>query len=114
MSLAPSQPTATTNERTMKGVRYAFMAGPWQHAPPGGWWFVALPADLSAEIRQSFGTEEEGWGRLKATARIGGSEWRTAIWYDTKHQAYLLPLKAAIRKAEGIMVGKGVRVEVWV
>ena len=75
---------------------------------------MALPADLSAEIRQAFGTEEEGWGRLKATARIGGSEWRTAIWYDTKHQAYLLPLKAAIRKAEGIMVGKGVRVEVWV
>ena len=114
MSWAPSPRTATTNERTMKGVRYAFTAEPWQHAPPGGWWFVALPADLSAEIRQAFGTEEEGWGRLKATARIGNSEWRTAIWYDTKHQAYLLPLKAAIRQAEGIEKAIPIGVEVWV
>ncbi|MDD4087237.1 MAG: DUF1905 domain-containing protein, partial [Bacteroidales bacterium] len=41
---------------------------------------------------------EEGWGRLKATAEIGKSVWKTAIWFDTKHQTYILPLKAEIRK----------------
>jgi len=46
--------------------------------------------------------DEEGWGRLKATARIGGTEWKTAIWFDTQWDSYLLPLKAEVRKKEKI------------
>ena len=46
--------------------------------------------------------EETGWGRLKAVARIGNSEWKTAIWFDTNHRTYLLPVKAEIRKKENI------------
>jgi hypothetical protein len=45
-------------------------------------------------------------GRLKATAQIGDSIWKTAIWFDTKLNTYLLPLKAAIRKKELIEIDK--------
>ncbi len=48
---------------------------------------------------------EEGWGRLKTTVTIGQSKWETAIWFDTKAQAYLLPLKSTIRKKEKIEEG---------
>lgn len=89
------------------------MAEPWQYAAPGGWHFVSLPRDLSAEIRNHF-KQEEGWGRLKATAKIGNSEWKTAIWFDTKRNAYLLPLKGEIRKKENLAVRKTVNVTVWI
>ena len=98
----------------MKGIKYQFTGTPWQYNPPKGWYFVNLPLDFSEEIRTHFKKEEEGWGRLKATAKIGVTEWKTAIWYDTKWQAYLLPLKAEIRKKESISVENKIGVEVWI
>lgn len=55
------------------------------------------------EIRSMLGWQEEGWGRLKVRARVGQTSWDTAMWYDTKAQTYLLPLKASVRKAEGLI-----------
>jgi hypothetical protein len=51
---------------------------------------------------------------LKATANIGASEWKTAIWFDTKLNTYLLPLKAEIRKKEQIEIGRIIQVVVWI
>ncbi|MFB6319457.1 DUF1905 domain-containing protein [Saccharicrinis sp. FJH54] len=98
----------------MKGVKYEFSAIPWQYGTSGGWYFVTLPIALSEEIRTIFKSEEEGWGRLKATARVGKSEWKTAIWFDTKTNAYSLSLKAEIRAAENISAGKHVDVLIWI
>ncbi|MEZ4988075.1 MAG: DUF1905 domain-containing protein [Saprospiraceae bacterium] len=96
------------------GVPYTFTAAVWQYEGNGGWHFVSLPKEVSSEIRQYFQAAEEGWGRLKATARIGQSEWLTAIWFDTKKGTYLLPLKAAIRKQEHITNGQYLTVTIWV
>jgi hypothetical protein len=60
------------------------------------------------------GWQEEGWGRLKVSARVGKSTWDTAIWFDTKAQTYLLPLKASIRTAEGLNTEQVYGFEVWV
>lgn len=97
-----------------KGIKYAFNAKPWQYVGPAAWYFISLPKDLSKEIRNALQAEEEGWGRLKATAKIGKTEWKTAIWFDTKQNAYLLPLKAEIRKKENIEIDKPIKVTVWV
>ena len=99
---------------TIKGVTYRFKAVPWRYEGPNGWYFVSLPADLSEEIRGLFKSEEAGWGQLKATAGIGTSEWKTAIWFDTKVKTYLLPLKAEIRKKENIAVDKDIEVTLWI
>ena len=85
---------------------YHFEARPWQYEGPNGWIFVSLPTNISKEIRDSLQTEEEGWGRLKTTAKIGRTEWKTAIWFDTKSKTYLLPLKAEVRQKESIMLNK--------
>jgi len=98
----------------IKGVKYDFKAEPWQYSGQGGWHFVSLPQHLSIEIRNNFKREEEGWGRLKASAKIGNTEWKTAIWFDTKKDTYILPLKAEIRKKENLEVGKVVDVIVWI
>lgn len=97
-----------------KNIQYQFAAKPWQHQGPGGWYFVSLPVKLSKEIRTVFKMDEEGWGRLKAIAKIGGTEWQTAIWFDSKKKTYLLPLKADIRKKEQLVVDKLVSITLWV
>lgn len=87
-------------------IKYEFSAKSWQHVSTGGWYFVSLPTEMAKEIRIALKNEEEGWGRLKAIAIIGNTEWKTALWFDTKNNTYLLPLKAEIRKKENIETGK--------
>jgi len=70
-------------------ITYNFSALVWKYSSTGSWYFVSLPAELSREIREHCKWQEEGWGRLKATAKIGNSEWNTAIWFDTKSNTYL-------------------------
>ena len=60
-------------------IKYEFSAKIWQHSAPGGWYFVSLPVELSNEIRENLKWQEEGWGRLKASAKIGNSEWNTLL-----------------------------------
>ena len=79
-------------------IKYEFSAKMWRDASPGGWYFVSLPKSMSKEIREHLQWQEEGWGRMKAFAQIGEIKWETAIWFDTKMETYLLPVKAEIRK----------------
>lgn len=95
-------------------IKYEFTSKTWQHSSPGGWHFVSLPVEIGKEIRGILRSNEEGWGRLKATAKIGNSEWKTAIWFDTKMNTYLLPLKAVIRKKEHIEPEQMIKLIIWV
>ena len=79
-------------------INYQFQAKLWQHNAKGGWYFVSLPEDVSADIREHLKHFEEGWGRLKTKAEIASHTWETAIWFDTKRNTYLLPLKADVRR----------------
>lgn len=85
--------------------QFSFRSKVWKYEGKAGWYFVTLPKQLSKKIRKAHGLSEEGWGRLKASAHIGKTSWKTAIWYDTKAQSYLLPLKSEIRKKEVVVVG---------
>lgn len=95
-------------------VSYSFSATLYKDYSKGAWSFVSVPKDISAEIRTQFGWQEEGWGRLKAQAQIGESTWETAIWFDSKAQLYLLPVKSEIRKKEKLIYDKLVSVTIWV
>ena len=39
--------------------------------------------------------------------------WKTAIWFDTKKNTYILPLKAEIRNKEQIAEGDKVNCYIW-
>ena len=44
-----------------------------------------------------------GWGMIPVTVRMGDAEWTTSLW--PKDGGYIVPLKAAVRKSEGVEVG---------
>lgn len=99
----------------MKGkIQYQFSSKVWKHNSDGGWHFVSLPNDLSKEIRTHLKWQEEGWGRMKAHAQINTSKWDTAIWFDTKLNTYLLPVKATVRRKEKIALLQLVDVTLWI
>ena len=94
-------------------IPYTFSAELWQYPGKGGWWFVSLPSSMSQEIRGTMQRLEGGWGRLGVAARIGRTQWETAIWFDTKRGTYLLPVKAAVRATEHLAIGAVLHVTIW-
>ncbi|HUR60941.1 MAG TPA: DUF1905 domain-containing protein [Candidatus Thermoplasmatota archaeon] len=79
----------------------------WLHPGQAAWVFVTLPKGPSTELRDLFGAGR-GWGSIPVQVTIGGTTWRTSVFPDKASGGYVLPLKAAVRKAEGILVGKSV------
>ncbi len=95
-------------------IKYEFSAKMWQHASTGGWHFVSFPQSISKEIRENLKWQEEGWGRMKALAKIEQFEWETAIWFDTNMDTYLLPVKAEVRKKFNLEINKMIKIEIWI
>lgn len=99
------------------GVKYEFLARAYPYSTSAdmvGWTIVSLPKEMSVEIRNNYKHLEEGWGRMKVTAKIGNSEWQTAIWFDTKLDTHFLPIKATIRKEEKVTLDKDVKIAIWI
>jgi len=80
---------------------------------PAPFYFVAVPPDESDDIRAISSAVTYGWGMIPVLARIGDTEWRTSLW--PKDGGYVVPIKAAVRNAEGFGEGDevGVRLEAW-
>jgi hypothetical protein len=95
-------------------MEYKFLAKVWQYPSPEGWFFVSLPEEMASEIRENFQNQEEGWGRLKVTAKVSQSEWKTSMWFDTKYRTYLLPLKSEIRRRESIAIDQTLTITITI
>ncbi len=91
-------------------MQIAFAAPLWLWSGKGAWHFITLPHDDSAIIRMA--VPRRGWGSVRVRARIGETQWTTSIFPDTKNGAYLLPVKAEVRKAERLVVGEEIAVTV--
>jgi hypothetical protein len=72
-----------------------------------------VPEELSADIRE-VPRPPRGFGSVRVRARIGASEWSTSLFPDAGSGTYALPLKKAIRDAEGLGLGASARVELQV
>ncbi len=70
--------------------------------------FVAVPEEESAALDDARAAVTYGWGMVPVTVRIGETTWPTSLW--PKDGGYLVPLKLAARRAEGIEVGDVVAV----
>jgi hypothetical protein len=84
----------------------------WTWRGPAPWHFVTLPADESALIQDLSPLITYGWGMIPATIRIGATEWDTALW--VKDDRYIVPIKAAVRRAEQLDEGDHPTVQVVV
>jgi hypothetical protein len=76
------------------------------------WHLVNLPKKPSQFLHSTWKGKHRGWNSLKIEATIGKTVWKTSIFYDTRSETYLLPLKAAVRRTEGLSEGDAVRIAI--
>ncbi len=96
----------------MCDLSLSFSAKRWMYQGKGAWFFITLPKKETATIKRLSAFPRRGWGSVPVTARIGETSWKTSIFPDSNAGAYLLPVKAEIRKKENILAGSKVRVEI--
>lgn len=84
----------------------------WFWRGPAPWYFLTVPEQDSIEIKAIEAMSTYGWGMIPVNARIGKTEWYTALW--PKDGCYILPLKANIRKAENIAEGDTIQARIEV
>ena len=79
---------------------------------PAPYYYLPVPDEESADIREIAAMATYGWGVIPVAARIGDVEFETSLF--PKDGGYLLPLKDAVRKPQQITVGDEITVEMTV
>lgn len=88
---------------------YAFEAELWEWDAQGGWFFVTLPPDLSEDLRFDAGPPR-GFGSVRVEVTVGSTTWRTSVFPSKETGSFVLPMKKAVRRTEGIDTGDQVAV----
>lgn len=76
---------------------------------PAPFHFVTVPAAQAELIAEVAASVTYGWGMVPARLRIGSTDFITALW--PKDGGYVVPLKDAVRRAEGIELGDRVTIQ---
>lgn len=84
----------------------------WYWRGPAPWYFVTVPAQQSQDLKAIVSSVTYGWGMIPVTARIGQTAWKTSLW--PKAGFYLVPIRASVRKAEQLLEGDTVTVQLEV
>ena len=84
----------------------------------GAWHFVTIDgaageALSGTSIMRRLEGASRGFGSIKVVATIGGSSFKTSV-FPSKELGWLLPVKASVRKAEGLGEGDAVEVKLVV
>ncbi len=77
---------------------------------PAPFHFVTAPEEASAAIEAVSSLVTYGWGCIPVEVRIGDTDFRTSLF--PKEDMYLVPVKVAVRKAEGLELGDTVKLRV--
>jgi len=85
----------------------------WDARRTDAWTFVSLPADLADDILDAVSVQR-GFGSVRVEASVGSTTWRTSVFPSAEQRTFVLPVKRAVRRAEGVDVGDvlGVRLRV--
>ncbi|SCL24262.1 protein of unknown function [Micromonospora pallida] len=84
----------------------------WVWRGPAPYHFVPVPAAESATLKAASAAVTYGWGMIPVAARVGATRWTTSLF--PKDGRYLVPLRDAVRRAEGIEPGETVTVHLTV
>jgi len=82
---------------------YAFAAELWRWKD-GSWFFVTLPLDVATDLRMEAGPPR-GFGSVRVEVTLGSSVWRTSVFPEGDGGSFVLPVKKAVRQAEGLEEG---------
>ncbi len=79
----------------------------WTAAPPatGSWHFLTIDPQTSVEIRYEALGRTGGFGSVKVAVAIGETRWHTSLFPHRSSGGFLLPLKADVRRSEGLSEG---------
>ena len=81
----------------------------WKYPGPAAWYFLTIPKKESVAIKKKQeGKLRRGWGSVRVRVVIGTTSWDTSVFPDSSSGCYLLPVKALVRKKEGLMEGENV------
>ncbi|GAA4536455.1 DUF1905 domain-containing protein [Pseudonocardia xishanensis] len=78
-----------------------FSAEVFEWRGPAPYYWLSLPEDGCEAVRAEDATY--GWGAVPVRVRIGATEWETSLL--PRDGGYVLPVKVAVRRAEGIDEG---------
>ena len=92
-----------------RDMRIRFSAGIYEWTARRNWFFVDVPPEHAADIADR-PRMPRGFGSVRVVATVGGTTWSTSIF--PLGETYVLPLKKAVLKAEGISEGDEIEVEI--
>jgi len=102
----------------VSGETYRLTIPLWRWSGPSAanWYFLTIDGGVGEALsatalmdRLEHG-KKHGWGSVRLRIRIGASEWQTSA-FPSKEQGWIVPVKAAVRRAEGLTEGDAVTVE---
>ncbi|WP_211207204.1 DUF1905 domain-containing protein [Stackebrandtia nassauensis] len=93
-------------------MEIAFTGQLWYWRGPAPWHFVTVPPEECALLADASATVTYGWGMIPVGVRINDTHWTTSLW--PRDGGYIVPVKAWVRRAEGLDVGDAVTVELTV
>jgi hypothetical protein len=84
----------------------------WFWRGPAPWYFVTVPEEQCTLLQDESAFVSYGWGMIPARITIGATAFETSLW--PKDGRYIVPLKAAVRRAEQVDEGDTVTVQLTV
>ena len=79
---------------------------------PAPWHFVAVPDAQCGAIEASASEASYGWGCIPASVKIGDTTFTTSLF--PRDGGYVVPVKVAVRRAEGLDLGDVVDVRLTI
>jgi len=73
------------------------------------WAFANLPEDVADEIEDAAPEPRRGFGAVRVEVTVGGTTWRTSVFPSKEAATFVMPVKRAVLKAEGLTVGNTVQ-----
>jgi len=94
-------------------AEFAFDAPLWLWQGEGAQWvFLTVPEDVADQVEELQTGPGRGFGAVKVRVTIGATTWDTSMFPSKEHASYILPIKAAVRRTEGLAVGESARVAI--
>ena len=93
------------------GRVWTFTATLWRWKE-GSWRFVTVPEDVSDEVDEVVGDATGGFGSVRVEVTVGATSWGTSLFPSSSAGAFVLPVKKAVRAAEGLADDAAVEVSI--
>jgi len=89
-------------------MRLEFTGDIWEWRGPAPFHFVTVPEAEAGMIAAASDLVTYGWGMIPVTGTAGDTAFTTSLW--PQNGGYVVPLKAAVRRAEGLGIGDAVTI----